>query len=139
MEATFFIANQRQAAGVRQYDDIPTEPIGEPLPVASAKVLVALASALSGEPQGPLQPLRDATCQSYPIFSFDPKVVGALVELKDEEVDAVAERWFAQACWPDGEVDLYELSEFLQQLRGSLGAVRNLGDRLFILLEEKAY
>ncbi len=139
MEATFFIANPKQAAGVLQYDDIPTEVIGESIPISSPRALVALAAAVSGEPQGPLQPLRDATCQSYPIFCFAGKIVRALASLKDGEIDPLAARWFEDAGWDEGEVDLHELGEFLQELRSGLAGVRDLGDRLFILLEEKAW
>ena len=75
MEATFFVSNQKQAVRVRYYDDLPVDPIGEPLFIPSPKALVALASALSGREQGSMQPLRDATCQSFPIFTFEPGVV----------------------------------------------------------------
>jgi hypothetical protein len=139
MEATFFVSNQKQAVRVRHYDDLPVDPIGEPLCIPSPKALVALASALSGHEQGPMRPLRDATCQSFPIFTFEPGVVRALVNLSEEEVDEIAASWIDGANWDEGDVDLCELSDFLKELREGLGSIRNLGERLYILLEEKAY
>ncbi|MFT5444099.1 MAG: hypothetical protein ACI8W3_003151 [Myxococcota bacterium] len=139
MDATFFVANQKQAVRVRHFDDLPVDPLADPLFIQSPKALTALASAVSGSQQPPMQPLRDATCQSFPIFTFEPAVVKALSKLNDEEVDEVAERWLEAANWEDGEVDLYELSEFLKELNQGLGGVRNIGEHLYILLEEKAY
>lgn len=139
MEATFFVANHREATAVRQYEDIQTEPLSEPLGIPTPATLVALATTISGAGQAALQPLRDATCQSYPIFSFAPAVVRALRDLKEGEIDALAERWLELGGWREGDVDLYELGQVLQDLRAGLGGVRALGDRLFILLEEKAW
>ncbi len=139
MEATFFVSNQKQAVRVRHYDDLPVDPIGEPLSIPSTKALVALASALAGEEQGPMRPLRDATCQSFPIFTFEPTVVRALAKLPEEKIDEIAQSWLDGANWDEGEVDLFELSDFIKELRDGLAAIRNLGEQLFILLEEKAY
>ena len=139
MEATFFVARHQQALGVRHYDDLPVEPIGEPLAISSFQTLAALASALCGEEQGPMQPLRDATCQSFPIFNFEPGVVKALSNVSDADIDDIARQWLESAEWDDGDRDLYELSDFLKELREGIGAIRNLGERLYILLEEKAY
>ena len=94
MEATFFVAKQQQAIGVRQYDDLPVEPIGEPLEIPSFKTLVALAAAVSGDAQGPMKPLRDATCQSFPIFSFEPSVIKALANATEDEIDDIARATF---------------------------------------------
>ncbi len=141
MEATFFISSAGRAAGVMQYDDIPTEPIGEPLSMMSTQPLIALARAVGGEAleAGSLRPLRDATCQSYPIVQFEPAVVRALATLKDSDIDQIAEQWLELANWEDGEIDLYELSQCVEDLRAGLGRVRDLGERLYILLEEKAW
>jgi len=141
MEATFFISHPRGAAGVLQYDDIPSEPIGEPLSMSSTGNLLALARAVMGEggQSAVLKPLRDATCQSYPIVSFEPSVVRGLAGLADKEVDEVAARWLEFSDWEDGEIDLYELAQCIEELRTGLGEVRDLGERLFILLEEKAW
>ncbi len=141
MEATFFISSANRAAGVLQYDDIPTEPIGEPLSMTSTQPLVALARAVAGEERvaSSLRPLRDATCQSYPIVQFEPVVVRALATLKDSEIDPVAELWLSLANWEEGEIDLYELSQCVEELRAGLGHVRDLAERLYILLEEKAW
>ncbi len=141
MEATFFISHPRGAAGVLQYDDIPTEPIGEPLSMPSTANLIALAHAVLGEEAAgvALRPLRDATCQSYPIVSFEPAVIRGLATLKDSEIDEVAERWLEFSNWDDGEIDVYELSQCVEELRAGLAEVRDLGERLFILLEEKAW
>jgi hypothetical protein len=139
MEATFFVAKQQQAIGVRQYDDLPVEPIGEPLEIPSFKTLVALAAAVSGDAQGPMKPLRDATCQSFPIFSFEPSVIKALANATEDEIDDIARLWLDDADWDDQGPDLYELSEFLRELKAGIGAIRNFGERLYILLEDKAY
>ncbi len=139
MEATFFVAKQQQAVGVLNYDDLPVEPIGEPLKIPSFKTLVALASAVSGGAEDPIKPLRDATCQSFPIFSFEPSVVNALANAVEDDFDKIARLWLDTADWEDQGPDLYELSEFLKELKEGIGTIRNLGERLYILLEEKAY
>jgi hypothetical protein len=139
MEATFFVAKQQQAVGVRHYDDLPVDPIGEPLQISSFKTLLALASAVSGTEQGPIQPLRDATCQSFPIFTFEPGVVAALAKVDEADLDGIAQLWLDTADWDDQDPDLYELSDFLRDLQSGIGTIRNLGERLYILLEEKAY
>jgi len=139
MEATFFIAKQQQAVGVRHFDDLPVDPISEPLQIPSTKALIALATVLSGQDQGPMQPLRDATCQSFPIFTFEPTVVRAIARLSEDEIDGIAELWLDTEAWDDGDADIYELSTFLNELQEGIGTIRNLGERLYILLEEKAY
>jgi hypothetical protein len=139
MEATFFVARQQQAVGVRHFGDLPVDPVTEPLQIPSAKVLIALASVVLGQEQGPMQPLRDATCQSFPIFTFEPAVVDTISHYSQEEIEDTAKLWLDSTAWDDGDVDLYELSLFLKELRDGIGMIRNIGERLYILLEEKAY
>ncbi len=139
MEATFFIARHQQAVGVRHFDDLPVDPVTEPLRIPSTKALISLASVVLGQDQGPMQPLRDATCQSFPIFTFEPAVVRTISRYSEEEIDDIAALWLDTSAWNDGDVDLYELSTFLKELQEGIGTIRNIGDRLYILLEEKAY
>lgn len=140
MEATFFVARHQQAVGIRHYDDLPVEPIGEPLEVVSFKTLIALTQALAGTDQeGPLLPLRDATCQSFPIFTFPPSVAKALANVVEDDLDDIAQVWLESADWDEEGPELCELSDFLKELKVGIGAIRNLGERLYILLEEKAY
>ena len=139
MEATFFVAKEQQAVGVRHFGDLPVDPVTDPLQIPSIKVLIALTSVVLGQDQGPMQPLRDATCQSFPIFAFEPPVVDAISRYSEQEIDGTARLWLDSAAWDDGDVDLYELSLFLKELRDGIGMIRNIDERLFILLEEKAY
>ncbi|MFP8871511.1 MAG: hypothetical protein VCB43_08840 [Myxococcota bacterium] len=139
MEATFFIAKQQQALGVRHFDDLPVDPVTEPLCIPSTKTLAALATVVLGQEQGAMQPLRDATCQSFPIFSFEPAVVRTIGRYSEDEIDNVAELWLETGAWDDGDADAYELSTFLTELQEGIGTIRNIGERLYILLEEKAY
>lgn len=139
MEATFFVAKQEQVVGVRHCGDLPVDPIAEPLQIPTAKVLIALASVVLGREQGPMQPLRDATCQSFPIFSFEPAVVDTISGYSEPEIEYTARLWLDSGAWDDGDVDLYELSLFLTELRDGIGKIENIDERLFILLEEKAY
>lgn len=139
MEATFFVAKQQQAVGVRHFGDLPVDPVTDPLQIPSIKVLIALASVVLGQDQGPMQPLRDATCQSFPIFTFEPAVVDTISRYSEQEIDDAARLWLDSAAWDDGDVDLYELSLFLKELQDGIRMIRNIGERLYILLEEKAY
>jgi hypothetical protein len=139
MEATFFVAKQQQAVGVRHFGDLPADPVTEPLQIPSAEVLIALASVVLGRDQGPMQPLRDATCQSFPIFTFEPAIVDTIGRYSEQEIDGTAQLWLDSAAWDDGDVDLYDLSLFLKELQDGIRMIRNIGERLFILLEEKAY
>ena len=50
-----------------------------------------------------------------------------------------ADEWLDTAPWDDGDADIYELGSFLRELQEGLGTIRNIGERLYILLEEKAY
>jgi hypothetical protein len=86
-----------------------------------------------------MQPLRDATCQSFPIFSFEPAVVRTIGRYSEDDIDNVAELWLETGAWDDGDADAYELSTFLKELQEGIGTIRNIGERLYILLEEKAY
>lgn len=139
MEATFFVANHRQAVGVRSFDDLPVDPVTDPLRIPSTRTLAALAQAVLGRDLGPMQPLRDATCQSFPVLTLEPAVVRALGRTRDEDIDEIAQRWLELGAWEDGDVDLYELSLFLKELQEGVGTIRNIGERLYVLLEEKAF
>jgi len=138
MEAVFFVCPPEAAHDVRSIDDVPGEPAGEPLAVASPGALAGLVQALGAESRGALRQLRDATCQSFPVWAFARGLASALASLDEREIDAVAERWLATHARELGDVDLYELSLCVAGLRNALGASAE-DARLFVLLEEKAW
>ena len=154
MEAVFFRVTREQAATVRSADDLEDDPSAEPLRVGSPGAFVVLAEILCGPGRRSLEQLRDATCQSFPVWSLSEEVVDALGALADHELDGVAETWLAKAGGDELDADLYELSTFLTDLRTALGTdTQNaLGnepenasgadskgkEQLFVLFEEKA-
>jgi hypothetical protein len=138
MEAIFFVCGAGEAHDVRSSDDVPGEPAAEPLAVASPGALAGLVHALAPEARGALRQLRDATCQSFPVWTFARELASALASLDEREVDAIAERWLASHADDLGDADLYELSLCIAGLRDALGASAD-GARLFVLLEEKAW
>ena len=91
MEALFFVCDRAAAMGVRSEDDLPSDPVGAGLPVPGLEVLLALATALRVKSAGAYSQLRDATCQSFPIWAMGPALVEALADLDDTQVDAAQE------------------------------------------------
>ena len=106
MEATFFTCAREDAVGVSAIDDLPCEPAGESVRIESSGVLAALAHTLCGDGAGPVVPLRDATCRSFPVFEFAGDVPRALAALPDAQIDEIAESWLGDAAWQGADVGL---------------------------------
>lgn len=136
MDATFFTAQRDEAMGVSAWDDIPDEPAGESLRVGGPGALKALGKLLCGEEAARVGPLRDATCRSFPVWAFDSALTRRIVELTDDEIDVLAERWLEDPGCAGMECDLYELSTLLTDLRQVLRD--HPEPELFVLLEQKA-
>jgi len=135
MDALFFLCGREQALGVSASDDLPAEPVAEALQLDDPSPLLNLAEALGAE--SAIRPLRDATCRSFPVWDLGDEVAAHIAALDDDEIDAAAERWHAKGatCL---DADLYELSSCLGDLRDALHS-RGAGERLFVLLEERAW
>ena len=138
MEAIFFACTRDDAVGVRAVDDLPCDPAGESVRIESPGIITALARALCGDDAKKVEPLRDATCQSFPVFEFASNVTRRLATLPDNQIDEVAERWFADESWQGADIDLYEISCLLSDVRQALQDPSTSGAGLFVLLEEKA-
>ena len=138
MEATFFTCLRQDAVGVSAIDDLPCDPAGEPVRIESAGVLSALARALCGDGASRVEPLRDATCRSFPVFEFASGVAQALAGLDEARIDEVAESWLADASCRGADIDLHETACLLTEIRDALRDSEAPEARLFVLLEEKA-
>jgi hypothetical protein len=138
MEALFFTATHERAVRIRSVDDLEDEPAAEPLRVDSPGAVVALAVALCGQGRGMIEQLRDATCQSFPVWSLSTDCADALSTLSDDAIDPIAEAWREKAGAAELDADLYELSTCLTDLRQALAVGRERGEQLFVLFEEKA-
>ena len=138
MEATFFTCPREAAVGVSSIDDLPCEPAGEPLRIESSGVLSALARTLCGAQASKPEPLRDATCRSFPVFEFACVVSQKLVALPETRVDEIAESWLADPSWQGADIDLHEAACLLSDLRRALQEAESIDAPLFVLLEEKA-
>jgi len=136
MDATFFTTDLDRALGVFTYDDLPVDPAGDPVRVPSPAFVLALAELLGGDRAPCARPLRDATCRSFPIWDLGPEVSERLARAGDAEIDALAAAWLASG---DGvEADAYELALLLAEIRAALQCCA-AGERLFVLLEERAF
>lgn len=133
MEIVFFIADPVEAKGVASSDDLPGDVAAEPMTVDGPGALLGLAEAL-GAGSGPaVRQLRDATCQSFPVWAIAEPLCEALASMSDERLDEKAEAWK-----PHDRVDLYERASCLTELRDAL-RLRDAGERLFALFEERAF
>jgi len=120
---------------VASSDDLPSEPVADALHLDDPSPLLGIAHALGVAAK--IHPLRDATCRSFPVWQLGREVTRCLAELDDEEIDDAAERW-RKHSETSLDADLYQLAGCLADLRN---AVRNSdsGERLFVLLEERAW
>lgn len=134
MELVFFIALPADAVGISTMDDLGTEPAAEPIAVAGPRVLTDLVGCVVPQDSHPqVEPLRDATCQSFPVWSLPETFCTALAPMEEEELDARA------ASWSTGsDTDPYERAMELTELRDALRH-RSPGERLYALLEERAF
>jgi hypothetical protein len=133
MEIVFFLAQPDEASSVASSEDLPGNGSVESLAVNGPGALIELGLAL-GFSNGPVvRQLRDATCQSFPVWALDEALCRRLESLDDEEIDTHAEAWPV-----DEKSDLYERATCLMELRDAL-RVRQDGESLFVLLEERAF
>ena len=140
MEAFFFAATREGATRVRSVEDLEDEPATEPLRVDSPAAVVSLAAVVCGRSQGSLEQLRDATCQSFPVWSLSDQFADALSSLQgDDVIDSTAEAWLEKVGTSELQVDLYELMTFLTDLCEAVRVGRERGQQLFVLFEEKAF
>lgn len=138
MEAVFFSATPEDVERIRSADDLVEDPATAPLRVESPGAVIALGRALCGERGAALEPLRDATCQSFPVWTLAASAISSLRGLDAEGADAVAERWLDGAGADELDADLHELSICLVELRDAIRAGEGSGEALFVLFEEKA-
>ncbi len=139
MEALFFISDRSSAVGVRSQDDLPTDPLGEGLPVQGLRSLRPLVSVLAQNADDALRQLRDATCQSFPIWSFSPTLVGALRALDATQLESVGQAWLDACGDAPPDADLHEICLLLEAIQSGLREADDVGEELFVLLEERAF
>jgi len=132
------VAEREASLGVASWDDIPTDPIGDPVRAESPALLTALARILGSEGRASVSPLRDATCRSFPVWEFDRALGQRLAGLSAGALEALAAEWHEASAAAHPEADLAELQELLAELRHALSADGASGAYLYALLEEKA-
>ena len=59
-----------------------------------------------------------------------------IAALSAARIDGIAESWFGDESWQGADIDLYEISTLLCDVREALAETP--GASLFVLLEEKA-
>ena len=138
MELSFFTCPSEDAVGVSAIDDLPCEQAGESVRVESTGVLSALARTLCGDSAGKLEPLRDATCQSFPVFEFARSVARARAALTESRIDEIAKAWLADPGWQGADINLHEAASLLGEIRRALRESEQPDATLFVLLEDKA-
>jgi hypothetical protein len=140
MEATFFVAGREAAMRVRSWTDVPADSAADPLTVESPAALLALVDALGASSGRGVAPLTDATCQSFPVWVFEPRAVDAIAALSEDRLDEVASSWLERAESEGAEMDTdaHELSMLLGELQQAL-AESGSSQELFVLLEQKAF
>jgi hypothetical protein len=135
VDALFFQTRPEDAFGVASSDDLPTEPVADALRLEDSAPLLVLAQTLGVEAK--IRPLRDATCRSFPVWQLSHELTQRIARLDDEEIDAAAERW-RKHSEAGLDADLYELARCLADLRSAVRSGAE-GERLFVLLEERAW
>lgn len=140
MEATFFVASREAAMRVRSWTNVPADSAADPLTVGSPAALLALVDALGTRTRRGVAPLTDATCQSFPVWVFDPRAVDAISELSGDRLDEVTTAWHerAEAESAEMDADVHELSMLLGEVQQAL-ADADSSQELFVLLEQKAF
>jgi len=120
---------------VASSDDLPSEPVADALRLEDPSPLLGLAHAFGVD--GEIRPLRDASCRSFPVWQLGCAITASIAGLEDAEIDAAALRW-REHSEASLDADLYELAGLLADLRA---AIRNgdSGERIFVLLEERAF
>jgi hypothetical protein len=138
VEAIFFRTSREVATTIRSIDDLEDDPATEPLGMESPGAVVTLVSLLSGGAPGGLEQLRDATCQSFPVWSLSATVTSALGSLTAPAVEELAVAWKDAVAEGELDTDLYELTICLEDLRRATEKIAESGEDLFVLFEEKA-
>jgi hypothetical protein len=138
LEATFFVASPADATGVTCIDDLPVDPAGESIRIGGVAWIRALGPLLGLVDRLALEPIRDATCQSFPVFGLGADAASRIAGLGDERLDEVAGEWLETTPVGEHDFDLHELSELLRALREALSACSGVDEGLYVLLEEKA-
>ena len=135
MDALFFLARGGDALGVTSSHDLPVDPAAAPLRLEDPSPLAGLAHVLDIERRA--RPLRDATCQSFPVWELGRDLTRRIAALGDAEIEDVAERWLKHDE-TSLDADLFELTTCLADLREAIRAAER-GESLFVLLEERAW
>jgi len=135
MHALFYLSRPEEASRVSSSDDLPCEPIADALRVEDPSPLVGLAEVLGVEAR--IEPLRDATCRSFPVWALGFTLTQRIAGMDDDELDRTAERW-RKHCATSLDADPYELSECLCELRTAIRG-SDAEETLFVLLEERAW
>jgi hypothetical protein len=140
MEATFFVADRETAMRVRSWTDVPADSAADPLTIGSTAALLALVDALGTPGRRAVAPLTDATCQSFPIWVFDPHAVDDISKLSGDRLDEVSAAWHERADADEAEMDadVHELSMLLGEVQQAI-AEADSSQELFVLLEQKAF
>ena len=134
MEAVFFLARPEDAIAVASSDHLLPDPVGDPLRLSDPSPLVGLAGILGVG--GRVDPLRDATCRSFPVWDLGPGILKRLSTLAEDEIDGLAQEWHEQNE-NRLDADLYELAMCLTDLREASRECE-CEQHLFALLEERA-
>jgi hypothetical protein len=132
------VAERAASLGVASWDDIPTDPIGDPVRAESPALLTSLARILGSDGGASVSPLRDATCRSFPVWEFDRALGQRLAGLSADALEALAAEWHEAAAAAQPEADLAELQELLAEIRSALADDGAGSSFLYVLLEEKA-
>ena len=138
MEAIVFSSTAARATRVRSADDLDDEFVAEPLIVSSPRVFSMLAQAAGLEVAAALEPLRDATCQSFPVWIMAQTLSASLQGFREDQVDELIERWRGGLGDEAMDADPYELSTWLVEIQAALRESEGTDEQLFILFEEKA-
>ncbi len=139
MEAVFFAASADLAGGVRGSEDLVDDPAADPLAVSGLGALRPLAGLLAPDDPAGFEQLRDATCQSFPVWRLGLAATRVLRALSDSAIDSTADRWLEASAGQMSDVDHYELATRLTQMRDALNEEPEAELRLFVLLEERAF
>jgi hypothetical protein len=135
MDALFFLTRRDDALGVASSDDLPCEPVADPLRLEDPSPLAGLAEVLGADAR--IRPLRDATCRSFPVWELGAELTRRIAALGDDGIDDVAERW-RKHSGGSLDADLYEVATCLVDLRNAARPAE-AGETLFALLEERAW
>ena len=138
MEAIVFSSTAAGATRIRSADDLEAEFVAEPLVVSSPRVFALLAQAAGLEEIAALIPLRDATCQSFPVWILARALSESLAELSEDQMENLIERWREGLGDEALDADPYELSIWIAEIQAAWQESERADEQLFVLFEEKA-